>query len=404
MHGTIESALRVEWRPLVELGDGRGAVARARRTRDRAQRLLRAVIRSGSRAGASAPMPAPAWSGRAQRRLFGFFPPASSVAATASRCRCWWDGRIPTRRSARRWWIATMCEPVIDAWLDHIARHPQFPKLLLLPYLPVDRPLAARLIARSNGAAEGLHPSDAISARLACAGRERAGLSDKGDRGKKRKELRRQRKRLGDLGSVTVTDARRRARLPRALDDFFALEGGGWKGRAGTAARCNDAIARFMQAAVPRLRPKARRRSCALCMGDQPISALVMLRSGGNAWCWKIAYDESSRALLARRTAAPRSDREAALRPFRRPYRFLRHARSSHDRPCLARAARCCGSVDTPRSGTAAQIWSDMRAGGIASSRSWRRQGRAKASVAEIAGARKGSVGVNAPSHGHIST
>jgi hypothetical protein len=30
-----------------------------------------------------------------------------------------------------------------------------------------------------------------------------------------------------------------------------------------------------------------------LCAGERPIAALVTLRSGSTAWCWKIAYDEA---------------------------------------------------------------------------------------------------------------
>ena len=73
---------------------------------------------------------------------------------------------------------------------------------------------------------------------------------------KKRKELRRQRKRLADTGILTSTDDRRSAGADGALADFLSLEASGWKGRAGTAAQGNDAIRRF----VGRRRDRARRR------------------------------------------------------------------------------------------------------------------------------------------------
>src|SRR5262249_3201808 len=110
--------------------------------------------------------------------------------------------------------------------------------------------------------------------------------------GKKRKELRRQRRRLGELGGLTVMEARTPADVAVALDDFFALEARGWKGRAGTAARCDGGIAEFMQRAVTALSTENKAQVLRLCADDRPIAAIVILRSGTSAWCWKIAYDE----------------------------------------------------------------------------------------------------------------
>jgi hypothetical protein len=237
-------------------------------------------------------MPAPAWFGRVQGVSWVFFPPAvrRRYGVALPMLVGWTHPYAPFGAPLVD---SGMCEAVLDAWLDHIARHPQFPKLMLLPYFPVDRPLAAALdcaLERRGGRAASFGRQ---ARALLAPGEARGGYLARAIEGKKRKELRRQRKRIGDLGSVTVMDARTPGEVGCALDDFFALERGGWKGRAGTAARCDGAIASFMQAAVPALATEGKAQVLRLCMDDQPISALVMLRSGGNAWCWKIAYDEA---------------------------------------------------------------------------------------------------------------
>ena len=66
---------------------------------------------------------------------------------------------------------------------------------------------------------------------------DRAGYLDHAIPHKKRKELRRQRKRLADTGTLTSTTIADPAALTAALLDFLALEASGWKGRAGTAAQ-----------------------------------------------------------------------------------------------------------------------------------------------------------------------
>src|SRR5262249_6101934 len=66
----------------------------------------------------------------------------------------------------------------------------------------------------------------------------------------------------------------------------------GWKGRAGTAARGRAEIAQFMTTAVAALASEAKAQIARLSVDAKPIAALVTLRSGDTAWCWKIAYDE----------------------------------------------------------------------------------------------------------------
>jgi Acetyltransferase (GNAT) domain len=181
-----------------------------------------------------------------------------------------------------------LSEPVIAAWLAHVARDPRLPGLVLLPYFPADGELAqalAAVLARRGGrsAAFARHQR-----ALLLPGEDRDRYLDEAIAGKKRKELRRQRKRLAESGIVTAGSAP----IGPALEQFFTLEAGGWKGRAGTAARENAAIAGFVTAALTALAGEGKARISLMRVGGRPIAALVTLRSGASAWCWKIAYDE----------------------------------------------------------------------------------------------------------------
>ena len=81
--------------------------------------------------------------------------------------------------------------------------------------------------------------------------------------------------------------------MPSALGDFLTLEATGWKGRAGTAARDHAEIRTFMETAVGKLAGEGKAQLARLFLDTRAIAAIIVLRSGDTAWCWKIAYDES---------------------------------------------------------------------------------------------------------------
>src|SRR5262249_6204478 len=138
-------------------------------------------------------------------------------------------------------------------------------------------------------------------ASTALAAHERALLAPAGDRAdyieralprKKLKELGRQLRRLGDDGAVPWDRARGLATIGGALADFLTLEDAGWKGRAGTAAARSASIRAFLEAVVAALAQDGKAEIVRLMLAGRAIAALIVLRSGDTAWCWKIAYDE----------------------------------------------------------------------------------------------------------------
>jgi hypothetical protein len=294
VHGTIDTGYRVELKRLDALaglaGDLRELASRA---------LVPNVFYEPAFISAAAPvfgrdaMAGLVWGRTGRRQLIGFFP------ITVERFRY----GVPM--SVLVGWThayGPLGTPLIDrdagdaalaAWLDHIATDPKLPKLLLMPYLPAEGAIAHAFdtaLARRNGRSESFAPHQ--RALLEPHG-DRAGYLDRAIARKKRKDLRRQRKRLAEDGVLSSRVTLDPAAMPAALADFLTLEAAGWKGRAGTAAQGDDAVCRFLNEAVGALAVEGKAQVMQLALDGRAIAALVTLRSGDTAWCWKIAYDES---------------------------------------------------------------------------------------------------------------
>jgi len=293
MLAPAKTALTTEWRPLASLGD---VAAEWRALARRAAEpnvfyepafALSAAPVLGADVGAIL-----VWSA-APRRLVGFFP-----------CRI-----EPRRQGVRPPQLAGWAHhygplgtPLIDgealdeaatAFLDHVADSPSLPKLLLMSFLVEDGPVSAalrRAVAQRGGriASFGRHPRALLSPH------DRAGYLDAALASKKRKELRRQRRRLDEDGGVAFAIASAPDDVASALQDFLAVETRGWKGAAGTAAAQTDAIRQFMLAAVTGLAHDGQARVARLSQGGHTIAAGILLRSGAGAWFWKIAHDQAA--------------------------------------------------------------------------------------------------------------
>jgi hypothetical protein len=306
VHAPIESAFRVEWRPLAELP------AIAAQWRELASRAVeRNIFYEPAFALAAMPVfgagigAGLVWSRATPPRLLGFFPGRVERRRYGVALPIFVGWTHPYAPLGSPLVDASACDDVITAWLAHAGNSEQLPKLMLLPYLPADGPLASafdRALARRRGsqACFARHARALLAPPPPLPSLARAGEGWKGvayleeaiDK-KKRKELRRQRKRLADEGIVTTVTVDAPVEITSALDDFFTLEASGWKGRARTAARLHPDIMKFMTAAVTTLASEGSAQIMRLRVDGRAVAAVVILRSGGSAWCWKIAYDES---------------------------------------------------------------------------------------------------------------
>ncbi len=179
-------------------------------------------------------------------------------------------------------------DAVIGAWLNYLATQS---RVVMLPLLP-DKGRIADAISRTC-AARGLETAPFASHRRAILrpGIERSNYDD-GSKSKSRKETDRRRRRLAEMGALSHRTVRDADGMRGVVADFLKIEASGWKGRAGTAARGNAALSRFLQEAILSLARDGKAYGEMLALDGKTIAVTIMFRSGRNAWAWKIAYDE----------------------------------------------------------------------------------------------------------------
>ena len=234
------------------------------------------------------------WSGSAPRRLLGLFSARTQTRRYGVKLPIllgWTHAYAPlsvplVEREA--------AEPVIAAWLTHIAADVQLPGLLLLPFLPSGGLFAAALDAVLRRAQMPIADFNRHQrALLAPGGSGRSHYVERALGARRHKELRRLGRRLADLGAVMFTSATEPASVASAIEDFFVVEASGWKGRAGTAAAGHEDLRRFIRAAATALAAEDKITVNRILLDGRAIAAAIILRSGSSAWFWKIAYDEA---------------------------------------------------------------------------------------------------------------
>lgn len=114
--------------------------------------------------------------------------------------------------------------------------------------------------------------------------------------GKKRKELRRQRRRLGELGQLAYVSATTPSAVRRATERFLALESRGWKGRRGSALLADPSLATFTRTMTRLMAHEGRCRIDSLELDGEPVAMGILLSSDRDHF-WKTSFDERHAAL-----------------------------------------------------------------------------------------------------------
>lgn len=111
--------------------------------------------------------------------------------------------------------------------------------------------------------------------------------------GKKRKELRRQERRLAETGTLSYDELAPGGDLDAWLDEFVALEERGWKGQGGTALHDDPSGLAVFRAIARAAFAKGQWMTLALRLDGRAIAMKCNIRSGTGAVAFKIAYDEA---------------------------------------------------------------------------------------------------------------
>lgn len=107
-----------------------------------------------------------------------------------------------------------------------------------------------------------------------------------------RQELRRQRRRLGERGTLEVRLYQPGEDVSPWIDEFLRLEAAGWKGLAGTAFAAAEADARYLREII---RAAARQHKVSLLglfLDGRAIALKLNFLSGSGGFTFKIAFDE----------------------------------------------------------------------------------------------------------------
>jgi Acetyltransferase (GNAT) domain len=233
------------------------------------------------------------WSGTTPRRLLGFFPARISERRYGVKLPILVGWTHPYGPLGTPLVEREAAEPVIAAWLAHIAGDPALPGLVLLPLTAEDEPFAAALGAILQRTQMPCADFARHHRALLAPRQDRAHYLENAVSAHRHRELRRSGRRLSDAGALLFTTASEPATVAAGLEDFFRLEAGGWKGEAGTAAAHHEEVTSFIRGALPTLAAEGKVALHRLLLDGRAIAAAITLHSGDTAWYWKTAYDEA---------------------------------------------------------------------------------------------------------------
>jgi len=112
-------------------------------------------------------------------------------------------------------------------------------------------------------------------------------------RGKKRKELRRQAKRLDELGDIRFSHQTDDANLDQWVDEFLQLERRGWKGYGGSALDSSEQTREFFRDALFGAAQAGQLERLDIRLAGAPLVMLVNFHSGHGSFSFKTAFDEA---------------------------------------------------------------------------------------------------------------
>jgi hypothetical protein len=162
------------------------------------------------------------------------------------------------------------------------------PALFLhLAQCPVEGPLHDALCHELAGRpAASVHAEEraALATQLGPAAYLEASLA-----GRKRKELRRQQRRLGEEGALAFDHGGDPATW---ASEFLALEARGWKGRAGSALASDARTAALLRQALAGAAVRGRLDLLALRLDGRPIAMLATFLAPPGSYSFKTAFDE----------------------------------------------------------------------------------------------------------------
>lgn len=175
------------------------------------------------------------------------------------------------------------------AWCD---RHTGPAMFLHLAQMPCDGPLhtaLAELLAETGRAAAAVSREERAMLRSDLSAKA---YLEQSLGARKRKELRRQYRRLAEQGELSVVRASDGDAIEAWADEFLRLEAAGWKGEAGSALACDFATQILFVEALEGAAKRGRLERLAVRLDGAPLAMLANFLCPPGAFSYKTAFDE----------------------------------------------------------------------------------------------------------------
>jgi len=187
--------------------------------------------------------------------------------------------------------IAGHAEPALELAFDFLSRQSVLRKILLVPRVPVDGPVAVAIHRALRDRMFPCGSAETVRSPVVWRRAENNYL-DETLHGSRRKHVRSQRSHLDRLlgQSLRLVD---RTTSPDAVEKFLVLEASGWKGRAGTAMLCKPAAANWFRQVCAAYAAAGRLRLLSLEAGGTTVAMKCDVTAGGGLFNLKTAYEES---------------------------------------------------------------------------------------------------------------
>ena len=185
-------------------------------------------------------------------------------------------------------------EGVVEDFFAMLSRpHLKLPKVLVLPDMRMDGPVARLLTAVADSRGLPLETSGVAERPFLESDLDGDDYLKTSLRSHHLREFRRMKRRLAEHGNLVHTVARSAEDIRNGLEAFLTLEASGWKGRRRTAMAVDRYRAAFAREAVHRLAEQDMCRVHALLLDGEVVASLIVFIEAGIAYTWKTAYDEA---------------------------------------------------------------------------------------------------------------
>ncbi len=179
------------------------------------------------------------------------------------------------------------------ALLDHFDRHSRKAAFLHLPHLPAEGPVHAALDHVLCDTRRPAFTVETLERAMLAGDCEAETYLNASMSAKKRKELRRQRKRLEDEGSLSFERENGLDGIEQWIADFLRIEAAGWKGEAGSALANAPATQRFFTETLVEAARAGRLERLSLKLNGKAIAMLATFLAPPGAYSFKTTFNEA---------------------------------------------------------------------------------------------------------------